>query len=482
MKIDFSWIKFDWRSVRFRLWLSFLFVGIGIIVAVWIFQLVSVDRYYESMKIAKVKRVADSICESFRKNDDSLSESIAKLSESDDIYVMMEYAQSDKPLTFVLDSQVRAPIARYQQMIPTLKNALNNSPNPDKPLISKYSDSFEDYKTVAYAKYLDRTKGSEIYLYVFSPLFPVASTLEILKTQLIYITVIVLALTFFIALLFSVSISKPLRTMATSAKKMGKGNYDVKFSGNSYSEINNLASTLNTAAKELGLMDTRQKDLIANVSHDLKTPLTMIKSYAEMIQDISGNNPKKREEHLKVIISEADRMSNLVSDMSTISALRNDKLQLKMSTFNLSSMTSSIVDTHRLLDKNQDYNFLFEGPENAYIYADENRIHQVVANLVSNAVKYCGKDMLVEVKIKATGKFYRLEVSDHGPGISEEDLPLIWERYYKASSNYVRPATGTGLGLSIVKDILSLHDFDYGVESTLGEGTTFWVKFPMAKK
>lgn len=481
MKINFSNLKIDWSSVRFRLWISFLVVGIGIIAAIWVFQLVFINHYYEPMKVSKVERIANSIYDGFTKNDENLSESITKLSESDDIYVMMEKAENDELLTFVLESEARAPIARYQKMLPKLKDLLSKKTDPNEPVLFKVKDGFEDYSTLAYVRYLDPTPGNEIYLYVFSPLFPVASTVEILKNQLTYITVIALILTFFIALLFANNISKPLRKMATSAQKMGKGDYDVEFKGNSYSEINNLASTLNTAAHELGLADTRQKDLIANVSHDLKTPLTMIKSYAEMIRDLSGENPQKRTEHLQVIIEEADRMNNLVSDMSTISALRNDKISLKTKPFNLTSVASSIIQSHKLLDKNSDYTFVFKAPDEAYILGDENRIYQVVSNLINNAVKYCGEDMVIEVSIAKEDRFYHLEVSDHGPGISPEELPYIWDKYYKTSSNYARPTTGTGLGLSIVKEILSLHGFDYGVNSVINKGTTFWIDFPKSK-
>ena len=130
-----------------------------------------------------------------------------------------------------------------------------------------------------------------MYLYIFSPLYPVNSTVDILKNQLFYVTIITLFGAFSLAIYFANRISRPIKSITTTAKEMGRGNYDVKFRGNSYSEINNLAETLNTAAYELGNADARQKDLIANVSHDLKTPLTMIRSYAEMIRDLSGECP-----------------------------------------------------------------------------------------------------------------------------------------------------------------------------------------------
>ena len=230
----------------------------------------------------------------------------------------------------------------------------------------------------------------------------------------------------------------------------------------------------------MGQADNRQKDLVANVSHDLKTPLTLIKSYAEMIRDLSGDNPKKRNDHLAVIIDESDRMANLVSDMSTVSLMSRHEMKLNMAPFDLIPLTAEILASYEVYVVQQGYDFRFSSPKEAPVYADRDRIAQVITNLTSNAIKYCGEDKVVIVNIKRTGRKYRIEVSDHGPGIKQEELPHVWDRYYKASSNYVRATTGSGLGLSIVKEILTLHKSDYGVISKEDKGTTFWFELDMA--
>ena len=116
------------------------------------------------------------------------------------------------------------------------------------------------------------------------------------------------------------------------------------------------------------------------------------------------------------------------------------------------------------------------------VYADKGRIEQVISNLTGNAIKYCGEDKVIIVNIKRSGKKYRLEVTDHGPGIKQEEIPHIWDRYYKTSTNYVRPTKGTGLGLAIVKEVLTLHRCNYGVDSKVGKGSTFWFELDAAKK
>ncbi len=282
--------------------------------------------------------------------------------------------------------------------------------------------------------------------------------------------------------MFSRRLSRPIKAITSEARKLGDGDFNVKFQGKSYSEVNRLAETLNTAAYEMAQADNRQKDLIANVSHDLKTPLTLIRSYAEMIRDLSGDDPVKRNANLEVIMEESDRMSNLISDMSKVSRMARHETKLDMEYFDLVQLTAEILTSYDIYVTRDGYDFVFNAPKEAPVYADRDNIAQVLTNLISNAVKYCGEDKTVIVNIRKAGKVFRVEVSDHGPGIKQEEIPHVWDRYYKASSNYVRPTKGSGLGLSIVKEILTLHKAEFGVVSQEGEGSTFWFELDMMKR
>ena len=229
------------------------------------------------MKIMEVNRISASICHSYERNDSELTENIQELSISNDFYVMME--SGGRVLLFMPESDSILPVYQYKDQLPKLKAMLDASKSNSGCVSYKINSGVENYSTLAYARYLRKAPGNEVYLYIFSPLYPVSSTVDILKNQLFYVTIITLFGAFSLAIYFANRISRPIKSITTTAKEMGRGNYDVKFRGNSYSEINNLAETLNTAAYELGNADARQKDLIANVSHDLKTPLTMIRSY-----------------------------------------------------------------------------------------------------------------------------------------------------------------------------------------------------------
>ena len=485
-----SKINFDFKSIRVKLWLCFAAITIGILALVWILQVFMLNNSYEEMKTNEVERVGTQITHAFSKDDETLTSTIQSLSQTSDIYVMMEYG--DRLLLFTPEADSVMPVYKYRNETATLKRMLLAhapiddlaKPVPVDTFVSyRFSASTEKYNTLAFAKYITTSDGAIAILYIFSPLYPVTSTVSILRSQLTTVTIIAIFVAFIFAFWFSRRLTKPLKKITENAKKMGQGDYDVTFDTNSgYSEINKLAKTLNNAAYELGRADSLQKDLIANVSHDLKTPLTMIKSYAEMIRDLSGDNPEKRNTHLGVIMDEADRMADLVTDMSQVSQMQNAKIELNVTEFDLRATTESILSSFDILEEQDGYKFVFNAPKECFVKGDEARIKQVIANLTGNAVKYCGDNKEIAIIIRKIGKNYRFEVIDHGPGIAEEELIHVWDRYYRASENYSRTKSGTGLGLSIVKQILTLHDSEFGVESEVGSGSTFWFQLEAVKR
>ncbi|MDR1042901.1 MAG: HAMP domain-containing histidine kinase [Clostridiales Family XIII bacterium] len=327
--------------------------------------------------------------------------------------------------------------------------------------------------TLEYAAFLTSSVGDRNVLYIFSPLYPMQSTIDILQNQLIYVTIIAMIMALIISLLISRRISEPIENITKSAEKLGEGEYGVVFDGGHYSEISKLADTLTYTSLELAKSDNLQKDVIANVSHDLRTPLTMITSYAEMIHDLSGSDPDKRNAHLQVIIDEAERLNKLVTDFLEISRMQSGVQEVTLTLFSLKELIENVLQSYTGFVEKEGFKLVFISSGKGVIRADEERVKQVIDNLVTNAFKYSGQDRTVEVKMFDEEGYVRCEVSDHGIGIPKKDLKYIWERYYRASTNYKR-TNSTGLGLSIVKQILLLHGANFGVESALKKGSTFW--------
>jgi len=311
-------------------------------------------------------------------------------------------------------------------------------------------------------------------LFVNVNIVAMASIKTAMRSQLALVSFAMLALAILLANVIARRISKPMAEMNESAKRLAKGDYKVHFSGGSFRESVELADSLNHAAQELSKVDRLKSDLIANVSHDLRTPLTMITGYAEMARDLPGESTK---ENLQVIIDEAMRLNSLVNDLLDLSKLQAGAEKLTLTSFSLDSLAESIISRLTAAHQSLKGQIRFEakGDESHMVIADESKISQVIYNLLTNAINYSGEDKQIALAISTTpqGKT-RLEVSDNGQGIPEDILPYIWERYYKADKGYLRSEVGTGLGLSIVRSVLGLHEARYGVDSKVGEGSTFW--------
>ncbi|MDE5583952.1 MAG: HAMP domain-containing histidine kinase [Ruminococcus sp.] len=317
-----------------------------------------------------------------------------------------------------------------------------------------------------------RTDG---YLLINSELAPVGSTVSIIKRQLVMITVILILMGAVISVFLANKISEPIDRITKSAENMARGDLNTEFDGRGYLEAQQLADTLMYAEKEISRVDTMQRDLIANVSHDLRTPLTMLKAYAEMIRDLSGDNPKKRNEHLEIIINETDRLSAMVNDILDLSKLESGRQKLNPSEFEISSKLHEIIGRFDGISEKMGYNIHFTPDIEKNVCCDVVKIEQVIYNLINNAINYTGDDKQVFVRQINQEDGVLIEVEDTGDGIEESKIKLIFDKYYR-SENHKREVVGTGLGLSIVKAVLKLHGYDYGVRSTLGKGSVFWFR------
>ena len=468
-------LKFDFKSIKFRIWIYFLVFSIVLLVSIWFLQIFFLNNYYENMKIQQAQGTAVTLMDKYNKGDiKGFIEEARSITEGDDVYVRIDKNEETiypANYAFLYDKEIAD--ARENLAQEKKSEGLRN-----------YSATITDKQTMkrtyVHASYLNE-KNTDNILYVVTPLYPVTSTITILQRQLVLIIIIALALAFILSFYLSTRISRPITSITKSAKKLADGQYGTTFPiYNQYSEITHLGETLNKTSYALERSTMLQKDLMANVSHDLRTPLTMIKSYAEMIRDLSGDHPEKRNVHLQVIIEEADRLNVLVSDMLALTAIQSGTMKLEMTRFNLRTAIEAVLLPYELLQEQENFTVIFNCKQDIYVEGDRERIKQVVSNLLTNAVKFCGEDRKVIINVKQWGRKVHCEVIDHGIGINENDLSHIWDRYYKTSNNHVRATEGSGLGLSIVKEILTLHSAKFGAESKPGKGTTIWFELKLS--
>ena len=336
--------------------------------------------------------------------------------------------------------------------------------------------SAEQISAVSASMY-DTAEGERFIIIQVSNLTPGESMMFLLREQSIWIACILGVAALGLAFLMSRLITKPIVRMNESAKRLARGEYAADFVGSGYREISELADTLNYASTELAKTDNLQKELISNISHDLRTPLTMIKGYSEMMRDIPGENTP---ENIQIIIDETSRLSELVNDMLDISRIQSGTRKPELTLFSLTDTVRDTLNRYESLIRQDGYCVEFEADAEATVYADRGMILQVVYNLINNAINYTGEEKYVRVTQTVGDGVVRITVTDTGEGIPEEQLGLIWDRYYKVDKVHKRATVGTGLGLSIVKSILEQHDASYGVQSVLGKGSTFWFELNLS--
>lgn len=459
-------MKLKKNSLGVKIWLYLCLFSLLILAFLWLFQVLFLNTYYEWVKSKQIRTLAADLRSQYKNND--WTELLDDMAYEKGICIEVSkdgrtiYTSSAFNRGCMINSDRNPSILYY-------KNDFIESGKRKKEyeLINPALNN----KTLLYGIKLDQ----DTYGFISASLEPLDEGARIIKSQLIYVSIGVFVLSLLIGYVLSKKLSRPIVKVNKTALKMAEGDYDIVFeTEEDIDEINQLVKTLNHAKDELSKTEELRRDLLANVGHDLKTPLTMIKAYAEMVRDLTYNKKQKRIQNCNVIIEEADRMTGLVNDIVDLSQLQSRVLEMHMERFNITELVYTILKRYDILKEKEDLKFVFDEKNDYYVYADKKKLEQVIYNLLNNAINYTGEDNTVTIRLIPKEDVIRVEISDTGKGIKEEDLPHIWDRYYKNSKKHKRNAVGTGIGLSIVKNILINHHFEYGVISKKGEGSTFY--------
>lgn len=460
-------------SLNQILWLTFSFFSLVVIVLFTVVQNVlmnqqSREQIKQDTQVAGQALVTLFDRENFKEKDD-VSRAMLAVSNRYRVSAYLFTADGMRIYPGILEEDVE----KFSELAKTVTERMNDLPNKENTAAVIASDG--EY-ALAYSV---TVWGEEHYLYVSSSFTPITELASNMRWVSLITALFAVALGFVVSGFVSMVITKPVSEVTEKAKALARGNYDARFGGESFcAEVSELSEALDYAGSEISKADKMQKELIANVSHDFKTPLTMIKAYASMIQEISGEDPEKRKKHTQVIIDEADRLTVLVGDLLDLSKMQAGIGDFELTVFNLSEDVYRVTGRFDYLAETQGYIFETDIDDDLYTYAARARVEQVLYNLIGNAVNYTGEDKKVVVRLKKQEETARFEVIDSGKGIAPEEMDTIWERYYRSSEAHKRPVQGTGLGLSIVKTILKRHNIRFGVTSEQGKGSCFWVEFP----
>lgn len=432
-----------------------------ILIFLFFFQVIFIDSFYEWTKTKNIKNLANNIL--ITENDASLIDKLDRISYQENVCIEITN-KNGYTLYKTYNNSCRLNIE-------TIKNNFLNGNTNTKTY--NLINTFTNEKSIMAATKLN----DNLYIFISTSLIPLNSTVSIIEQQLIIVSIVVLLLSIGVAYFISKRLSTPIIKISKAAKLIAKGKLKTTFETTSdIKELIDLTNALNEMKLELAKTEELQKDLLANVSHDLKTPLTMIKAYAELIIDININDKEKSKENLKVIVEEVDRLTSLVNDILTLTKIENNLSILEPSIFDLISLIKKIIKHHEIYIIKDGYHITFKHKniKSLKIKADKKKIEQVIYNLINNALNYTGEDKTVVIELKSLNDIYRLSITNSGNLLSKEELDHVFDKYYRNNKNHKRKVYGTGLGLSIVKNILLLHNYNYGVTSSKGEGTVFY--------
>ena len=474
-------------GIRSGLFAAFLLFTAMLLVLLWLFQIVFLDEFYNWQKTRSLREASESIVRNI--DNENLQALAERFAEQQHTCVLL----TDEYMEPILEAEAwngciihhvnRADLKRYVDSFE--KDGVAVAEFPLMGFRNRHYDArkFEgrvppsddgEARSMITVQQTSTAEGKKVYVFLNTLITPVNSTVQTIRNELYFISAILVLMSFGASIAMSRRITRPL---VEAAAALSRGEYEPVENAR-YSEIEQLNQQLCQTAQDLQRVDRMQNELLANISHDLRTPLTLIEGYAEAVRDLPDED---NAENMQVIIDEAKRLTTLVNSVLDLNAARSGLNTLKLERFNLTESIRTIFGRYAKLTEQDGYRILFEPDQEVLVKADVVKVQQVIYNLINNAITYTGPDHTVAVRQKVNGSTVRIEIADSGDGIAPEDLPHIWERYYRGSKPHKRAAVGSGLGLSIVKNILNAHSLPFGVESKAGEGSTFWFELDRAR-
>ncbi|MBQ8840047.1 MAG: two-component sensor histidine kinase [Clostridia bacterium] len=460
-------------SIRLHIFISMIALCLGLMLVLWITGGVFLKQIYGFIKTRDIQHASTDITTNLE--NDKLPLLLEEISSAYDLCAKV-FAFEGDDLTLVAEADFFNDCIICDNLNVSNKELLEDIYEHTKE--DGGESSFpSNNESVISTKIVHSADGERAFLVVINTsTSPIPATVRTINSLLGILTVVSIIIALVVSFILAKKISSPIEKMDKDARLLKENDFSVHFEEKGPREVVDLAKTLNKATADMAEVEGIRKELIANISHDLRTPLTMISGYSEVMRDIPGENTP---ENMQVIIDETARLTSLVNDLLNVSKLQSGAQKLDMKKISITKTLQDTVKRYDTLINHNGYIISFEHEGEAFVLADETRLLQVAYNLINNAINYTGEDKVVIVKQEIKDDIVRISVTDTGEGISEENLPLIWDRYYKVDKVHKRAMVGTGIGLSIVKNILLLHNSRFGVSSEIGKGSTFWFEFKL---
>lgn len=327
-----------------------------------------------------------------------------------------------------------------------------------------------------------------------SPLESIQESAMLSNRFLIYIGCAAIIVSIVLVWYFSKKLTDPIRELAVLSERMANLDFEAKYTSGGHNEIGELGDNFNRMSEKLeqtiselksannnlqkdieqkDKLEQMRNDFMGNVSHELKTPIALIQGYAEGLRDGVACDKESMEFYCDVIMDEADKMNQMVKNLLTLNQLEFGSDEIEFERFDLIKVIQGVLQSMEILAQQQGAKVIFRKPDPVYVWADEFKVEQVIRNYVSNAFHHLDGDKVVEVKVQINDNRVKVTVFNTGTPIPEEDLPRIWDKFYKVDKAHTREYGGNGIGLSIVKAIIESFHQEYGVNN-YDNGVEFW--------
>jgi two-component system, OmpR family, sensor kinase len=305
---------------------------------------------------------------------------------------------------------------------------------------------------------------------------------EFFLSPLVFAGVLAVLLALLLAAIIARSVARPLHTMAGAAEAIARGEYDQRVPPQGPDEVQRVAGSFNSMAAQVKTSQQVQRDFVANVSHDLKTPLTAISGWSQALLDGAAEAPAERRRAAETIHDEAGRMSRMVNELLDLARIESGQLQMTMRPVDLSAIMADVHRSSLPRARDKEIELTLEASSALPVLADADRLIQVFTNLADNALAYTPGGGRVRLATRAADGWVEGIVTDSGPGIAEEELPRVFERFYRLEKSRARSedGRGSGLGLAIVYELVTAHGGQVRVSSEVGRGSAFVVRLPAA--
>ena len=301
--------------------------------------------------------------------------------------------------------------------------------------------------------------------------------LDSFRNSLWIVTLITAAVALVVGLVLTRQITRPVRALIAGVRRLAKGELDYRVEVRSHDEIGELADSFNSMATNLEKIEQSRQQLTADITHELRTPLTIIEGTVDGIIDGVFTADS---EHLHTIKEQTGTLTNLIGDLRDISLAESGQLKLKRTQTNISELVNRVVSSHQVHLREKGISLeLQDSSSKSELYIDPLRMEQVLTNLLTNAIRHTPSGGTISVSVSERADSLELSVADTGEGIAPEDLPHVFERFYRSGDSRTRREGGTGLGLAIVKQMVEIHGGTVGAKSTPGQGSTFTFSLPV---